>query len=145
MGKVIKVTERHMLTLLSLAIPKGLTKNEIIQMCKEKFGISITDSLVYNILERLMNASDKTGNNDIKKPFVRRKEVFKDHLSRMRHFKYVITLEGLEKLTSIEESLGKMPCRSARGCATKTRGAVSVSSFLSMPLPTNNHSMEIDD
>lgn len=122
-----------MLTLLSLAAPKGLTKNEIIQMCKEKFGINTTDSLVYNILGKLMVMSDKT-HGDTKKPFVRRKEVFKDHLSRRRHFKYVITLEGLEKLTSIEESLGRMQCRESQG-NKKVPGVKSVADFLSMGLP----------
>lgn len=124
-----------MLTLLSLATPKGLTKNEIIQVCKEKFGINTTDSLVYNILGKLMVTSDKARNDDTQKPFVRRKEVFKDHLSRRRHFKYVITLEGLEKLTSIEESLGRMQCRESQG-NKKADGVKSVADFLSIRIPT---------
>ena len=135
MAKTLKITDRHMLSLLALAVPKGLTKNEIIQMCEEKFGVRTTDSLIYNILGKLMVVSDSTSSDQTKKPFVRRKEVFKDRLSRRRHFKYAITLEGLEKLAHLEGSLGKMLCRESQG-TKKTRRGVSVADFLSMRIPS---------
>jgi|SRR3989344_5905010 len=125
MGKRMKITKHHILTLLFVS--NGLSKKDIIKMCLEKFGASLGETASYRLLETM------TGEDG----FVQQEETLINHLSRRRHNKYLITLKGADELNRLNKALGEIPVRSLRDSVSDIPGGKrSISEFLSGRPPT---------
>ncbi len=120
-----KITKHRILALFSFSTSDGLSKNDMVRMYMEKFGISIKETAIYQILEVLTHADH----------FIRCERALVNNLSRRLHNKYFITPEGIDELVKLNATFGELKCRSLDSSPIDVPGGKrSVADFLRGPL-----------
>lgn len=125
-----KISKHKILTVLWLSVASGLTKNEFVQSFMEKLGLSIKETAIYQIIEKLTNEEIH---------FVRKKRVPRSDLSRHWHYRYFLTPEGLEGLIRLNKTNGKLRIHSPKDSPIDVPGGNrTIIDFLSSRPPTGS-------